>query len=68
MLNSDFFRKKGYHLFMAAIYILTGLLLIIKSQIGEKDTQLTILGGIISLYGIYRLTAGLRKKAVSDEK
>ena len=68
MNNTGFFKKSGYHLIMAAIYILAGIMLLIKSLIGEKDMQLTILGAIIIMYGIYRFASGLKKKAVSDEK
>lgn len=68
MLNGGLFRKSGYHLFMAGIYILTGLLLLGKTLLGDKDVQLILIGSIISVYGIYRFASGLRKKAVSDEK
>ena len=53
---------------MAGIYILTGLLLLGKTLLGDKDVQLILIGSIISVYGIYRFASGLRKKAVSDEK
>ena len=65
-----FFQSKWYHLGMAAIYFIAGLILILYSYTAEDQFQAGIIGWVLCGYSIYRAVSRLRvlNKEGKDEK
>lgn len=49
------FQKNGYHITVASIYIISGAIVLLYNMINTKDYQLSMLGGVIIIYGLFRI-------------
>lgn len=55
MSVKEIFQKNGYHVTVALIYINSGAIVLYYNIVHSKDYQMSMLGGIMIAYGLYRM-------------
>ena len=55
--KTQLFQSKWYHVIMATIYFLAGVVILIKSYSADTVDNTVILGWLLCIYGAYRLVS-----------